>query len=147
MPADEPYVPSFDDPDDAREAMRASRAESHAPERTPPAWQPPQGRGERSLLPPADAQFSERLRAASEKLDLGEALTHAELVYLAERAMLRLMGSRRPGSVAYAVGAVGRMIGANVGAPDRRPEHSAMSVQTLYLPGTSAATRAPSPGS
>jgi len=108
MTPDEPYRPSFEDPADNAETLAASRSGSRRPldPSSAPEWMPPQGTSGRSLLPPADDQLDARLRASAEKLDRGENLTPEELAYLVSRSAVRLLGSRRPGTVASALKAL-----------------------------------------
>lgn len=99
---DEPYRPSFADPTDTAEALAASRPGSRGPidPASMPEWAPPQGTSGKSLLPPPDHELQSRLQAAEAKLDRGEDLTPEELEYLVSRSAVRLLGSRRPGTVA-----------------------------------------------
>ena len=145
--SDEPYLPDFGDSEDEREVTRASRAESQAPEYAPRKWQPPQGTGGQSLLPPADAEFSRRLRALGDRIDAGEELPEKELRYLVSKGSLRLLESRRPANVTSGVLAIERMIDASIEGRVRGANREAGSISTFHLPGQGAATRAPSPGS
>src|SRR5262245_26648925 len=96
---DEPYVARFADDGDSAGVARTVRSGSRRAAQSPrlPTWEPPQGRGARSLLPDLDPAFRARLADAEAKVDRGELLNDAELRYLAYRGTLRLLGSRRPG--------------------------------------------------
>jgi hypothetical protein len=104
--SDDPYTPTFENPEDAQEAMRASRAESHAPKHAPPIWQPPQGRSGHSLLPAVDAELDGLLHVAESKLDAGHPPVEEarEIMY---RLAFRLARSRRPQAAASAMKVLG----------------------------------------
>ena len=100
---DEPYVPDLDDAQDQRAVLGITGADARRAGRLPAIWHPRQGVSGQSLLPPLDEEFEARLGQAEAKVDRGELLDEADLQYLSRRAAVRLLRSRRPGTVAIAV--------------------------------------------